>query len=121
MLDAATKSAGASTTKEKKRRAVFKVNGKVYTQLMRLGKGGSSDVYSVMAENSKMFAMKMVKLEGADESAIMGYKGEINLLRKLKDEDRVVQLYDYMVDEEKQRLYVVSHGILRSWSGFLLT
>jgi serine/threonine-protein kinase TTK/MPS1 len=108
VLDAATKNAGASTTKEKKRRAVFKVNGKVYTQLVRLGKGGSSDVYQVMAENSKMFALKMVKLEGADEAAIMGYKGEINLLRKLKNEDRVVQLFDYMVDEEKQRLYVVS-------------
>ena len=107
VLDAATKNAGASTTKEKKRRAVYRVNGKVYTQLVRLGKGGSSDVYSVMAENSKLFALKVVKLEGADESAIMGYKGEINLLRKLKNEDRVVQLFDYMVDEEKQRLYVV--------------
>ncbi|KIW04065.1 uncharacterized protein PV09_04883 [Verruconis gallopava] len=107
VLDAATKNAGASTTKEKKRRAVFKVNGKVYTQLVRLGKGGSSDVYQVMAENSKMFALKMVKLEGADESAVMGYKGEINLLRKLKNEERVVQLFDYMIDEEKQRLYVL--------------
>jgi serine/threonine-protein kinase TTK/MPS1 len=109
VLDAATRNAGASTTKERKRRAVFKVNGKIYTQLVRLGKGGSSDVYQVMAENSKMFALKMVKLEGADECAVMGYKGEINLLRKLQNEDRVVQLYDYMVDEEKQRLYVVSY------------
>lgn len=109
VLDAATKNAGASTTKTKKKRLQFVVNGKIYTQLLRLGKGGTSDVYQVMAENSKMFALKKVKLEGADEHAIMGYKGEIDLLKKLKNEDRVVQLYDYHVDEEKQCLYVVSN------------
>lgn len=108
VLDTATAAAGAATTKTKKRRVMFPINGKNYTQVGgRLGKGGSSDVYQVMAENSKMFALKRVKLSDADESAIMGYKGEIELLKKLKDEDRVVQLFDYHVDEEKQCLYVV--------------
>jgi serine/threonine-protein kinase TTK/MPS1 len=108
VLETATAAAGASTTKTKRRRGHFVVNGKMYQQIgQRLGKGGSSDVYQVMAENSRMFALKKVKLAGADQAAIMGYKGEIELLKKLKDEDRVVQLFDYQVDEEKECLYVV--------------
>jgi len=107
VLEAATSAAGASTIKQKKRRAHFVVNGKVYSQMKRIGKGGSSDVYQVMAENSKMFALKRVKLEGADEAAIAGYKGEIELLKKLENVDRVVRLIDYQIDEEKQCLYVV--------------
>lgn len=86
----------------------MKVNGKVYTQMGKIGRGGSSDVYRVMAENCKMFALKRVKLEDADESAVRGYKGEIELLRKLDKVDRVVQLYDWQVDEEKCCLSVVS-------------
>ncbi|KAF2432868.1 kinase-like protein [Tothia fuscella] len=108
VLETATTAAGASTTKSKRKRVHFVVNQKIYTQVgSRLGKGGSSDVFQVMAENGKMFALKKVKLAGADESAIMGYKGEIDLLKKLKNEDRVVQLFDYQVDEEKQCLYVL--------------
>ena len=107
VLEAATSAAGASTTKQKKRRAHFVVNGKIYTHMKRIGKGGSSDVYQVMAENSKMFALKRVKLEGADEAAVAGYKGEIELLKKLEDVDRVVRLIDYQIEEEKQCLYVV--------------
>jgi len=108
VLETATSAAGASTTKQKKRRAHFVVNGKIYSQMKRIGKGGSSDVYQVMAENSKMFALKRVKLEGADEAAIAGYKGEIELLKKLENVDRVVRLIDYQIEEEIQCLYVVS-------------
>lgn len=108
VLETATAAAGASTTKTKRRRAHLSVNGKVYSQMGRLGKGGSSDVYRVMAENCKMFALKRVKLEDADETAVMGYKGEIDLLRKLEDVERVVRLFDYEVDDSKQILSVVS-------------
>lgn len=108
VLETATAAAGASTAKKSKRRVHFIVNSKIYTQVgSRLGKGGTSDVFQVMAENSKMFALKKVKLAGADESAIMGYKGEIDLLKKLRNEERVVQLFDYQIDEQKQCLYVV--------------
>jgi len=107
VLETATAVAGASTAKQKRRRVHFTVNGKIYSQMGKIGKGGSSDVYRVMAENCKMFALKRVKLEGADESAVMGYKGEIDLLKQLEGNERVVQLYDYQVDEEKQCLSVV--------------
>ena len=107
VLDTATKTAGASTTKSKKKRQHILVNGKLFTQLNKLGKGGSSDVYCVMAENCKLFALKKVELEDCDETAVRGYKGEIDLLRKLSDVERVVRLYDWELDESKQTLAVL--------------
>ena len=83
------------------------VNGKVYSQLGKLGKGGSADVFRVMAENCRIFALKRVKLDDADEMAVRGYKGEIDLLSKLRDVERVVTLIDHEVDETKQVLSVV--------------
>lgn len=73
----------------------------------RIGRGGSSAVYRVMAENFKTLALKRVKLEDADEAAVRGFKGEIDLLQKLKNVDRVVRLYDWEVDEQRQVLSVV--------------
>lgn len=107
VLDAATKTAGASATKAKKRRAHVVLNGKLFTQLGRLGKGGSSDVYNVMAENHKLFALKRVKLGDCDEATVRGYKGEIDLLRKLENVERVVRLYDWEMDEARGTLMVL--------------
>lgn len=107
LVETATAAAGAATTKQKKRRGHMTVNGKVYTQLDKLGKGGSGQVYRVMAENGRLMALKRVKLEGLDEQAIMGFKGEIDLLQKVRNERRVVNLYDYQVDDEKQCLSMV--------------
>ena len=109
VLETATAAAGAATTKtrERKKRSTLTVNGKHYSQMDRIGRGGSSAVYRVMAENFKMLALKRVKLEDADEAAVRGYKGEIDLLQKLKNVDRVVRLYDWEVDEQRQVLSVV--------------
>lgn len=110
ILETATATAGAATTKtkERRKRSVLSVNGKHYSQMDRIGRGGSSAVYRVMAENFKQLALKRVKLEDQDESAVRGYKGEIDLLRKLSNVERVVQLYDWEVDETRQILSVVS-------------
>lgn len=109
VLETATAAAGAATTKtrERKKRSTLAVNGKHYSQMDRIGRGGSSAVYRVMAENFKLLALKRVKLEDADEAAVRGYKGEIDLLQKLKNVDRVVRLYDWEVDEQRQVLSVV--------------
>ncbi|KAF2270591.1 kinase-like protein [Lojkania enalia] len=109
VLETATAAAGAATTKtrERRKRSVLAVNGKHYSQMDRIGRGGSSAVYRVMAENFRLFALKRVKLEDADESAVRGYKGEIDLLRKLSDVERVVRLYDWEVDESRQILSVL--------------
>ncbi|KAF2099476.1 kinase-like protein [Rhizodiscina lignyota] len=107
ILETATAVAGAGATKQKRRRGHMTVNGKTYTQLDKIGKGGSGQVYRVMAENGKLLALKRVKLDEADEAAILGYKGEIELLKKLQSEARVIDLYDWQVDEEKQCLSVL--------------
>ena len=95
VLNTATTTAGASVTKSKKKRTHIVVNGKIFTQMGKIGKGGSSDVYCVMAENFKTFALKRVKLDNCDEGAVRGYKGEIDLLKKLTEVERVVRLFDW--------------------------
>ncbi|WPH00563.1 Hypothetical protein R9X50_00339300 [Acrodontium crateriforme] len=107
VLETATTTAGASVTKSKKKRSHMVVNGKIFTQMGKIGKGGSSDVYCVMAENYKTFALKRVKLEDCDESAVRGFKGEIDLLKSLADVERVVRLFDWELNEEKQELSVL--------------
>lgn len=112
ILDAATASAGAATvaasTQQARRRNYMKVNGKCYTRLDSLGRGGSGKVYRVAADNGKMFALKRVSVEGADESTVRGFKGEIDLLKKLNGVERVIHLFDYEMNEEKQVLSLVS-------------
>ena len=107
VLETATAPAGASTVKSKKKRTHVTLNGKVYSLRGRLGKGGSSDVYRVMAENDKMFALKKVNLEDCNEETIRGYKGEIDLLKKLEHVERVVRLFDWEVNEAKKSLSVL--------------
>lgn len=107
VLDTATTTAGASVTKSKKKRSHMVVNGKIFTQMGKIGKGGSSDVFCVMAENYKTFALKRVKLDDCDESAVRGYKGEIDLLKKLTEVERVVRLFDWELNDDKQELNVL--------------
>ena len=111
MLDTATKLTGT-----RKKLSRMSVNGKIFTRLECIGRGGSSRVYKVMAENSNLFALKKVALEDCDEATIRGYKGEIDLLKRLESVERVVTLYDYEVNDEKQTLSVVSaqprHGLI---------
>lgn len=111
ILDAATSNAGAATVTtqgQARRRNYMKVNGKCYTRLDSLGRGGSGKVYRVAADNGKMFALKRVSVEGADENTVRGFKGEIDLLRKLNGVERVINLFDYEMNEEKQVLSLVS-------------
>lgn len=107
VIETATATVGASTTKSRKKRTHIIVNGKIFTQMGRIGKGGSSEVFLVMAENYKTFALKKVRLDNCDESAVRGFKGEIDLLKKLTEVDRVIRLYDWELNEEKQELLVL--------------
>ncbi|OBT66423.1 TTK protein kinase [Pseudogymnoascus sp. 23342-1-I1] len=108
LLETATATAGAATTSHSsKKRNNIRVNGKSYTRLEILGRGGSSKVWRVMAENGKIYALKRVSLENADENAVRGYKGEIDLLKKLEGNDRVVTILDYEMNDEKKMLSVL--------------
>lgn len=90
-----------------KKRNLIKFNGKYYTRLDCLGRGGSGKVYRVTSDTGEMFALKRVSLEHADEMMVRGYKGEIDLLKKLGGVKRVIHLYDYEMNDEKQLLSVV--------------
>ncbi|KAK0511035.1 hypothetical protein JMJ35_006587 [Cladonia borealis] len=107
MLETATAPAGAASASQKKKRNYISVNGKLFTRMDCIGRGGSSKVYRVMAENYKVFALKRVTLEDQDELAVRGYKGEIELLRKLENVDRVVRLFDWEINEDRHTLSVL--------------
>jgi hypothetical protein len=59
-----------------------------------------------------MYALKRVSIENADENTVKGFKGEIDLLKKLSGVERVIQLIDCEMNEEKKMLSVVSIGDL---------
>ena len=108
VLETATAPAGsASASQARKKRNYISVNGKLFTRMDCIGRGGSSKVYRVMAENYKVFALKRVTLEDQDENAIRGYKGEIDLLKKLENVERVVRLFDWELNDERQTLSVL--------------
>ena len=109
ILETATAPAVSSATNAKQRRPrnMISVNGKHFTRMECVGRGGSGRVYRVMADNFKLFAVKSVSLEGLDELTIRGFKGEIELLKRLQDVERVVRLYDYEINEEKKVLRVL--------------
>ncbi|KAK6415571.1 hypothetical protein LTR95_017570 [Oleoguttula sp. CCFEE 5521] len=107
VLETATATGGAGTTKSRRKRSHVVLKGKIFTQMSRLGKGGSSDVYCVMAENFKTFALKKVKLDDLDENTVTGYKGEIDLLKSLSEVERVVRLIDWELNDSKQELLVL--------------
>ncbi|KAK4127173.1 kinase-like protein [Parathielavia appendiculata] len=109
VVETATAAAGASaaTQASKKRQFLLRVNGKTYTRLDSLGRGGSGKVYRVSAENGKLLALKRVSLENLDERVIKGYQGEIDLLQRLAGVGRVIQLIDHEFNAEKKMLSLV--------------
>jgi len=104
LIEAATSNAGNSRAKKS---VHYVLNNRTYRRLDCIGRGGSSRVFRIMAENYKIFALKRVNLEEADSAAIAGYKGEIELLKKLENVERVVRLFDYEVNEDKGVLNVL--------------
>lgn len=109
MLETATAKAGAAAaaSQAKKKRNQISINGKLFTRMDILGRGGSGRVYRVMAENYKLFALKRVSLEEIDPYTMAGYKGEIDLLTKLKDVERVIRLLDWELNEPRKTLSVL--------------
>lgn len=107
VLETATATGGASTSQSRKKRTQLSINHKHFTRLDCIGRGGSSRVYRVMAENYKIFALKRVNLEDVDPLTLAGYKGEIDLLKKLENVDRVVRLFDWELNSDKHSLSVL--------------
>ncbi|XP_076949390.1 serine/threonine-protein kinase MPS1-like [Bidens hawaiensis] len=78
----------------------FKVNGKLYQRLGKIGSGGSSEVYKVISQHCSIYALKKIKLKGRDYGTAFGFCQEIEYLNKLKGKDHIIQLIDYEVTDK---------------------
>lgn len=75
----------------------FKVNGKLYQRLGKIGSGGSSEVHKVISSDCTIYALKKIKLKGRDYATAFGFCQEIEYLNKLKGKNNIIQLIDYEV------------------------
>lgn len=82
------------------------VNSQPYQRLELIGRGGSSKVYKAQSSTGKIYAIKRVSCdEDIDDTVLKGFKGEIDLLQRLNEEERVVKLIDY--EMRASSIYVV--------------
>jgi serine/threonine-protein kinase TTK/MPS1 len=76
----------------------LQVNGVYYDRVGLLGKGGSSKVYSIMCPTQRtILALKRVTLDRADHETYQSYTNEIELLKRLRGHDRIIQLVDHQI------------------------
>jgi serine/threonine-protein kinase RIO1 len=86
---------------------ILHVNGAAYAKLGVIGKGGSSKVYRALSKKCSVVGIKKVKLDGMDDRAIEGYANEISLLKRLKGNPAIIQMYDSQVDLQRKSIFVV--------------
>ncbi|GFN89978.1 serine/threonine-protein kinase ttk/mps1, partial [Plakobranchus ocellatus] len=97
----------AKQTLETGQKALY-VNGRPYTVIRLVGRGGSAKVYQVYDPTSnRICALKVVNLRCANTIILEGYKNEIALLKKLQHCDRVIKLFDSEYNEPTQKLLLV--------------
>ncbi|KAF0910182.1 hypothetical protein E2562_001393 [Oryza meyeriana var. granulata] len=83
----------------------FKVNGKLYQKLGKIGSGGSSEVHKVISAECTIYALKKIKLKGRDYPTAYGFCQEIEYLNKLKGKSNIIQLIDYEVTDKSLLQY----------------
>ena len=86
---------------------VITVNNNSYVKLGVIGKGGSCKVYRTLSADRKIVAIKMVKIGGMKRKSIEGYANEIALLRRLRGNPAIIQLYDSEVDYKRKAILLV--------------
>ncbi|KAH0794403.1 Pkinase-domain-containing protein [Histomonas meleagridis] len=88
---------------------IFTVNNTPYLVLKKIGKGGSSKVYKVMAPDSNIYALKRVNINNINPQALESFVNEIALLKKLKEyhSDRIISMIDSEVDNTRGVISIV--------------
>ncbi|XP_031099171.1 serine/threonine-protein kinase MPS1 isoform X2 [Ipomoea triloba] len=94
----------------------FKVNGKLYQRLGKIGSGGSSEVHKVISSDCTIYALKRIKLKGRDHATAYGFCQEIEYLKTLKGKNNIIQLIDYEVTD-KNLLQEVMNGSMSNKDG----
>lgn len=84
------------------------VNTKLYQVVNKIGQGGFSEVFHCISfKEHKHYAMKRVNLAELDSENINLVMNEIELLKKLQNTEKVVQLYDYELLKNKNQLNMI--------------
>jgi len=83
------------------------VNDMPYVKLGIIGKGGSCKVFRALSKDCKIVAIKKVKLAGITKKLIEGYTNEIYLLKRLRGNPAIIQMYDSEVDPERKGIFLV--------------
>jgi serine/threonine-protein kinase RIO1 len=78
-----------------------------YVKLGIIGKGGSCKVYRALSPDCTVVALKKVKLDGLNQCAIDGYANEIALLKRLRGNPAIIQLYSAEVDLNRKSILLV--------------
>jgi hypothetical protein len=86
---------------------IIRVENEPYAKLGVIGKGGSCKVYRALSRDCDVVALKKVKIEGLNKAAIDGYANEIALLKRLKGNPAIIQLYSAEVDLERKSILLV--------------
>ena len=86
---------------------IIRVENEPYAKLGVIGKGGSCKVYRALSRDCDVVALKKVKLDGLNKAAIDGYANEIALLKRLKGNPAIIQLYSAEVDLERKSILLV--------------
>jgi hypothetical protein len=86
---------------------ILRVKNVPYAKLGVIGKGGSCKVYRALSKDRSILAIKKVKLGGMDQKAINGYANEIALLKRLRGNPSIIQMYDSEVDLSRKAIFVV--------------
>lgn len=77
------------------------VNGIRYQKLGKIGKGGSSEVFKVIATDCSIYALKRINLKGRDWSTAQEFYQEIKYLKALRGKPHIIQLIDSEVTNKK--------------------
>ncbi|CAI5461802.1 unnamed protein product [Closterium sp. Yama58-4] len=80
------------------------LNGRWYSKVKVAGKGGSSEVFKVVARDGQEFALKRIRAEGG---AMEEFKQEISILTRLRGHRGIIHLFDSAVCEGEQAIYLL--------------
>jgi len=85
-------------------RHVVHVNGRPYTKIKVIGRGGSCKVYKVTGPDNEIYALKRV---AASRKSFESFKNEVHVLEQLRGKDNIIHMIEYELDELNGRILIV--------------